>query len=321
MESHFRRPLGERLLRGAVFAVFPHRRRLSAALRLAPLGRALPGPRRLRALAELAPRRRASEWPPELTPGTGPVVGLLAGCVQSVAFGDVNTATARVLAADGYAVACPREQGCCGALAVHGGRLADGREAARRTIAALEGYDLVATNAAGCGSNLKDYGGLLADDPAWAERAAAFSARVRDVSELIAEPRAERRPLELRVAYHDACHLRHAQGITAEPRDALAAIPGLVRLEPEEQELCCGSAGIYSIVQPDAGRALGDRKAAAVLATGAEALASANPGCLIQLTTALRRAGRPLPAYHPIQLVDASIRGLSPDDLVKEARR
>ena len=320
VETGFRRPLGDRLLRAAVFAVFPHRRRLSAALALAPLGRALPGPRRLRALAELAPRRRA-EWPPELTPGSGPTVGLLAGCVQSVAFGDVNAATARVLAADGYAVACPREQGCCGALAVHGGRLTDGLEAARRTIAALEGYDLVAVNAAGCGSTVKDYAALLADDPAWAERAAAFSAKVRDVSELLAEPRAERRPLALRVAYQDACHLRHAQRITAEPRDALAAIPGLVRLEPDGQELCCGSAGIYNLVQPDAARALGDRKAAAVLATGAEALATANPGCLVQLGAALRRAGRPLPTYHPIQLVDASIRGLTPDELRKEAGR
>ncbi len=314
IETEYRRPLGDRLLRGAVFAVFPHRRRLSVALVFAPIGRKV-GPKRLRALAELAPRRRSAEWPPELTPGPGATVALLAGCVQSVAFGDVNTATARVLAADGYSVACPKGQGCCGALAVHGGRLADGLDAARRTIADLEGYDFVATNAAGCGSNLKDYGGLLADDPAWAERAASFSARVRDVSELIGEPVAERRPLPLRVAYQDACHLRHAQGITAEPRDALAAIPGLVRLEPEEQELCCGSAGIYNLVQPDAARELGDRKAKAVLATGAEALASSNPGCLIQISTALRRAGRPLPAYHPIQLVDASIRGLSAEEL------
>ena len=154
VETHFRRPLGERLLRGAVFAVFPHRRRLSAALALAPLGRELPAPRRLRALAELAPRRaRRGVAAGADARRRAPTVGLLAGCVQSVAFGDVNAATARVLAADGYAVACPREQGCCGALAVHGGRLDDGREAARRTIAALEGYDLVATNAAGCGSN------------------------------------------------------------------------------------------------------------------------------------------------------------------------
>ena len=319
IETGFHRPLGDRLLRSAVFAVFPHPRRLSVALRLAPLGRRL-GTRRTRALAELAPRGRSAERPPELTPGAGPTVGLLEGCVQSVAFGDVNAATARVLAAEGFAVACPRDQGCCGALAVHGGRLADGLDAARRTIAALERYDLVVTNAAGCGSNLKDYGALLAGDPDWAERAAAFSAKVRDVSEVLAEAAAERHPLELRVAYQDACHLRHAQGITAEPRDALAAIPGLVRLEPAEQELCCGSAGIYNLVQPEAARELGDRKAAAVLATGAEALASSNPGCLIQLTAALRRAGRPLPAYHPIQLVDASIRGLGRDELLGEAR-
>ena len=142
------------------------------------------------------------------------------------------------------------------------------------------------------------------------------------MSELITEPRAERRPLELRVAYHDACHLRHAQGITAEPRDALAAIPGLVPARARRAgALLRQRRDLQHRPARRRPRELGDRKAAAVLATGAEALASANPGCLIQLTTALRRAGRPLPAYHPIQLVDASIRGLSPDDLVKEARR
>jgi len=316
VESEFGRGLGDRLLRRAIFAVLPYRRRLRAALVLAPVGRALPLRGRLRAVTELAPSRSAA-WPPERTTVRDDSllgrVGLLAGCVQSVAFGHVNVATARVLAADGYEVACPRGQGCCGALSVHGGRLEEGRVFARRTIDTFEQYDLVVTNAAGCGSNLKDYAHLLADDSAYAERAAAFSAKVRDVSELLADPlaeRAERHPLELRLAFQDSCHLRHAQRITAEPRAALTAIPGLVLLEPAEQELCCGSAGIYNIVQPEAARALGDRKAANVLATEPDVYASANPGCLVQLTAAFRRAGASLPAFHPIELVDASIRGV-----------
>jgi glycolate oxidase iron-sulfur subunit len=313
VEAEFDRGLGDRLLRRALFAVLPHRRRLRAALALAPLGRALPLRGRLRAITELAPSR-STAWPPERTPASDNLslarVGLLAGCVQSVAFGHVNVATARVLAADGYEVACPRGQGCCGALSVHGGRLEEGLAFARRTIDAFERYDLVVTNAAGCGSNLKDYGHLLADDPAYAERAAAFAAKVRDVSELLGDPLAERHPLELRVAFQDSCHLRHAQRITAEPRAALTAIPGLVLLEPAEQELCCGSAGIYNVVQPDAAGALGDRKAANVRATQPDVYASANPGCLVQVSAALRRAGSALPARHPIELVDASIRGV-----------
>ena len=318
VETEFGRTLGERLLRRAIFSVFPHRRRLAAAMRLAPLGRRLPLPSRLRALAELAPARRSTAWPAERTPASNTVllaenrVGLLVGCVQSVLFGHVNVATARVLAADGYEVACPRGQRCCGALSVHGGRLGEGLELARRTIDTFEEYDLVVTNAAGCGSNMKDYRHLLADDAAYAERAAAFSAKVRDVSELLADPlaeRAERHPLELRVAFQDSCHLRHAQRITAEPRAALTSVPGLVLLEPAEQELCCGSAGIYNIVQADAARSLGDRKAANILATEPDAYASANPGCLVQVSAALRRAGAAIPAVHPIELIDASIRG------------
>jgi glycolate oxidase iron-sulfur subunit len=163
------------------------------------------------------------------------------------------------------------------------------------------------TNAAGCGSHLKDHG----------------IANVVDVSELLADPpaRAERRPLELRVAFQDSCHLKHAQRIEEQPRAALRAIPGLSVLEPADQELCCGSAGIYNLVQPDAARELGDRKAAQVLETEPQAYASSNPGCLVQVTAALRRAGRPLPAFHPVEVVDASIRGLEPTALLAGARR
>ena len=326
VERKLRRPLSERALRSLVFGIFPYPRRVRLALALEPLGRRLPVPAALRPFLDVAPPWRSGEAPGGLTPAAGERiarVGLLTGCVQRVIFGDVNAATARVLAADGYEVAVP-EQGCCGALSVHAGRLEDGLARARRLIDRFEraGVDLVVTNAAGCGSHLKDLVHLLAGDPGWADRAAAFSASVRDVSELLeAGGRAQRQPLELRVAFQDPCHLLHAQRVRSAPRAALHAIPGVEVLEPAEQELCCGSAGIYNLVQPQAARELGDRKAGHVLATGADVYAGANPGCLIQVTAALRRAGRPLPAFHPIELVDASIRGLDAGALLAGARR
>ncbi|MDP9284137.1 MAG: (Fe-S)-binding protein, partial [Actinomycetota bacterium] len=171
----------------------------------------------------------------------------------------------------------------------------------------LQGHDAIVTNAAGCGSHLKDHG----------------VAGAVDVSELLAgaPAPAKRHPLPIRVAFQDSCHLKHAQRIEDEPRAALRAIPGLTLLEPADQELCCGSAGIYNLVQPAAAGELGDRKAGRVLATEPEAYASANPGCLVQVTAALRRAGRPLPAFHPVELVDASIRGLDAQELLARARR
>jgi glycolate oxidase iron-sulfur subunit len=229
-----------------------------------------------------------------------------------------------VLAADGFEVVAPAEQGCCGALAIHAGRREDGKSRARTLIETFEraDVDLIVTNAAGCGSSVKEYGRLLADDPAWAERAAAFAERVRDISELLAErgPQAERHPLSLSVAFQDSCHLLHAQGVRSAPRAVLSAIPGLDLREPADQEICCGSAGIYNLVQPEAAAELGAAKAQAVLATGARAYASANPGCLIQVTTHLRALGGALPAFHPVELVDASIRGLNVPDLLAAAR-
>ncbi len=301
VERHHRRSSLDRLIRAGIFAVLPHRRRLRAALLL----RRLPAPGPFAPLKQIAPPWAAPEWPPEHLPGDGPSVALVAGCVASVVFGDVNAATARVLNADGYDVHVPRAQGCCGALHAHAGRLEEGLARAHKLEQALAGYDFVVTNAAGCGSHLKDHG----------------AANVADVSELLAEPRAERRPLAMRVAFQDSCHLRHAQRLAVAPRAMLDAIPGLERLEPAEQEICCGSAGIYNIVEARSAAELGDRKAENVLATGPDAYASGNPGCLVQVTAALRRAGRPTPAFHPIELVDASIRGLDADVLLEKARR
>ena len=311
VEEDYVRPRADRALRTAMFAVLPYRRRLRAALALAPLGRALPLPSKLRPLAALAPSWRSKEWPPAVVPARGEAVarvGLLAGCVQSVVFGSVNASTARVLGAHGFEVVTPRAQGCCGALSVHAGRSEEGRRFVRALDDAFAGVETVVVNASGCGSHLKDAGSRFA---------------VQDVTEALADrvPTTTLHPLELTVAYQDSCHLRHAQQLPAAWRPVLERIPGLRVLEPAEQDICCGSAGIYNIVQPQAARELGDGKAARVLETGADAYASANPGCLIQISAALRRVGRPLAAFHPVELLDASLRGVRADALLARARR
>ncbi len=326
----------ERLQRALIFSLFPHRRRLAplAAL-LAPgwrarlvslmresaLGRRLPAP--LPAMLEVAPLVRRETPIPAFSPARAPrrgTVGLLLGCVQGAFFPQVNAASVRVLTAEGFDVIAPRGAGCCGALSAHSGRKEEAKRFARALISAFEREELeaIVVNAAGCGSALKEYAELLADDPAWQARALALSAKVRDIAEFLAavEPLAPRHPLPLVVAYHDACHLAHAQGVRAEPRQLLDAIPGLRRVEIAEGELCCGSAGVYNLLQPVAARALGDRKAAAVALASADLLVAANPGCTMQITAALRRAGTTLPAAHTIELLDASIRGLGPRALL-----
>jgi glycolate oxidase iron-sulfur subunit len=244
---------------------------------------------------------------------------MLLGCVQRVFFGDVNAATVRVLSAEGCEVVVPQTQGCCGALMVHAGQESSALDMARKTIDVFEAanVEVVVINAAGCGSTLKEYGHLLRDDPAYAERAIQFSAKCKDISEVLAtlSPRAERKPLALKVAYHDACHLQHAQRIRNEPRQVLLAIPGLEIVEIPEAAMCCGSAGIYNLVEPVAAQELGDRKVNHILTTNAQAIVSSNPGCLLQILSGLERAGKAIPALHMIELIDASIRGTLPDAL------
>jgi glycolate oxidase iron-sulfur subunit len=240
------------------------------------------------------------------------VVGLLTGCVQSAFFSPVSAATARVLAREGCDVLIPRGQGCCGALPLHAGRREQARRLARRTIAgfARAGVDVVVTDVAGCGSAMKEYERLLADDPHWAGPAARFAARTRDVSEFLIElgPRAPYRELPLTVAYHDACHLAYGQGITSAPRELLGLIPSLRVVDVPDGGTCCGSAGVYNLLQPGPATELGDRKAAAIMSVRADLVAAGNPGCLLQITSALDRAGTPLPARHTIELLDAALR-------------
>jgi glycolate oxidase iron-sulfur subunit len=307
-----------------IFATFPYPRRLRA---LRPLLRAYQrtGAQRLMrkrmtgtltTMAGLVPPLGVRQPVPAVTPPVGEQrmrVGMLLGCVQREFFPGVNAATARVLAAEGCEVVAPADQQCCGALSLHAGRDAEAVVRAKRLISSFEAaaVDAVVVNVAGCGSSMKEYGRLLADDPAWAGRAAAFSAKCRDVSELLAElgPVATRHPLPAVAAYHDACHLSHAQGIRAQPRELLAAIPGLELREIPESDICCGSAGIYNLVNPEPARRLGDRKAENVRSTGASLLITANPGCLMQIDSALRRQGEPLALAHTIEVLDASIRG------------
>jgi glycolate oxidase iron-sulfur subunit len=217
----------------------------------------------------------------------------------------------RVLSAEGWEVHAPRQPRCCGALMMHAGVEPDAQVLARETIAAYEDFDVVAVNVSGCGSSMKEYDHLLGDDPQWADRAKAFVAKMRDVHELLAEhePVAQRHAIPLKVAYHDACHLAHAQQVRTQPRELLRGIPGLELVEPADWELCCGSAGIYNLVQPEAAAKLGQRKAANLAATGAEAIAAANPGCSIQIAAHMDRE---LPIYHPMTLLDLSIRGATP---------
>jgi glycolate oxidase iron-sulfur subunit len=335
LERNVERTWQRRALRRGVFELFTHPGRLRALAPLMALERRLgiaaraaelplvQRSARLRVMLSLmpdVPARAAVRRLPSVVHPRGVARGRVAfmqGCVQRVWFSDVNVATVRVLAGEGFEVHTKAQPRCCGALTMHSGIEDEALGLARETIAAYEGYDFVITNVAGCGSAMKDYAHMLSDDPEWAGRAQAFSAKVRDVHEVLAEhePRAERHPLPLTVAYHDACHLAHAQGVREPPREVLRSIPGLDLVEPAEWELCCGSAGIYNVMQPEAAEKLGARKAANLLATGAQVIAAANPGCTMQIAAHLD--GRPIPVVHPIELLDASLRGAPVEEILR----
>ena len=329
VERRYERRADDRAFREMIFQFFPYPNRLRAIaapmrlyqrfgigdkLRRAGIMQCIPA--RMRAMEALLPDLPREEKIPDLT---GPVgekrrrVGVLTGCVQRVFFSAVNAATVRVLAAEGCEVVAPK-QGCCGALSTHAGREEESLDFARQTIDTFEDLNLdnVIVNAAGCGSTMKEYGYLLRDDPEYAERAKAFSAKVRDVSEFLQElgPVAERNPLPVTAAYHDACHLAHAQGIRKQPRQTLKQIPGMDVKEIREAEICCGSAGIYNMVEPEPAAELGERKANNILKTGAQMIVTSNPGCMLQIQASLKKMGRDgLPMAHPVEVLDASLRG------------
>jgi glycolate oxidase iron-sulfur subunit len=328
VEREYRRGPADRLHRMLVFAVFPYpaRLRVTGALLwlwrvtglrwlVRRLGVLRPFPRlaQLEALAPELPLRQVFRRLPARTQARGERrlrAGLLGGCVQRVFFPGVNAATVRVLAAEGVEVIVPAGQGCCGALSLHAGRDGEARRLARDLVERFEreALDVVVVNAAGCGSHLKDLGALFVGDP-FEPRARAFAAKVRDVAELLIglAPRAPRAPLRARIAYHSPCHLQHAQRAGDAPRALLRTIPGVELVEIPDGDQCCGSAGVYNLVQPESAAEIGRRKAANVLSTGATLMASANPGCTLHVQKMLAERGARVEAAHPIEILDRAI--------------
>lgn len=247
----------------------------------------------------------------EVLPAIGPHrarVALLAGCVMPLLFGEINEATVRVLRRNGCDVVIPRGQGCCAALNLHNGETVAAKAMARRNIDVFlaAGVDAVVVNASGCGATMKEYGHLLADEPAYAEKAKAFSALVKDAAEFLVELGLVGRlgRVETTVTYQDPCHLAHAQKVRAQPRQLLAAIPGLTLVEMDAADRCCGSAGIYNITHPEMSKTLLDEKMASIARTQAPAVVAPNPGCMLQLRSGAQRSGSGIAVYHLLDLLD-----------------
>ena len=336
IERNHPRPLAEKLLRQLIFSLFPYPDRMRVLLR--PLGlyqqsglqklvRSLNFLNRispqLAAMEAILPRISAQAFQdtvPERVPAQGKTryrVGLLLGCVQRLFNPEVNDATVRVLTANGCEVIAPKNQGCCGALSHHQGQAEQAKALARQTIEHFSqtNLDFVLINASGCGHTLKEYAHILQDDPVYADKAKAFVAKVRDVQEFLAEVglSAKLFPLQadpLAVVYQDACHMLHGQKISVQPRQLLKQIPGVQLREPVDAALCCGSAGVYNILQPEVAAELGQQKVENLTNTDATVIASANIGCYVQITRHLQLQGKNLPVLHPMQLLDYSIRHL-----------
>jgi glycolate oxidase iron-sulfur subunit len=323
VERQVPRPAARRLLGRLILGTFPSRRRLATVLGLLRGYRAsgLQALVRRTGLLGRFPRLEAME---QLLPPLGPVprdplpqvlepagiargrVALLSGCVQALLFDGVNRASARLLARAGYRVVIPPSQGCCGALHLHWGDRDGARRLARANLDAFDGVDWIVSNAAGCGAALRDYGHLLRDEP----RAARLAERVRDVSELLADRLpGPRQPVPLAVTYHEPCHLAHGQRVREAPRTLLRAIPGLRLIELAESDVCCGSAGVYNLMEPVIAGQLLERKLDRIAATGAEVVASGNPGCLLQLRKGLAARGLAVRTEHPVELLARSVLG------------
>ncbi len=311
--------------RHALLGMLASPRKMTVAMRMAqattggavpaPVVKALSGDAGARGQAVSLPAEIAPPLPPAVTPAVGPRrfrVGMLAGCVMRVLYGDTNTDTARVLAANGCEVLVNLRQGCCGALHVHNGYGDEARQMARQLLDAFsphDGLDAVVVNSAGCGSTMKEYGHLLADDPEYAAPAAAFAAKVRDVSEWLHDigwvaPLRSLAEGQVTMTYHDACHLAHGQNVRDAPRALLSLIPGVTLVPLPESEICCGSAGIYNFTQPDMARRLQARKLAHIQQTGASIVATGNPGCLSWIQNGFTERGLPdIRIAHPVTLL------------------
>lgn len=337
VERNQARSLPEVIIRQLIFNLFPYPNRLRPLLvplwfyqkfglqklvrQTGLLRQIFP---RLAAMESILPQITSASFPdnlPDLIPAQGEKryrVGVILGCVQRLFFSSVNEATVRVLTANGCEVVIPKTQGCCAALPAHQGQENQAQALARQMIDSFAGtgVDAVIINAAGCGHTLKEYGHILADDPEYREKAQEFAAQVKDVQEFLIEVglTAKLSPLtegELKIVYQDACHLLHGQKISLQPRQLLEKIPGVVLKEPVDAALCCGSAGVYNMLQPEVAEELGRQKVDNLLNTGAELIASPNPGCSLQIQKHLALKGKEIALMHPMELLDYSIRGVA----------
>jgi glycolate oxidase iron-sulfur subunit len=335
VERNVPRSVPDRLFRAFIFNLLPYPRRLRPLLYPLAIYQKL-GVRKLvrasKVLDKLSPQLAAMEaiLPdvpatafnhgfPEVIPAQGKRrfrVGMILGCVQRLFFDRVNRATVNVLSANGCEVVIPKSQGCCAALPQHQGQEEQAQEMARLMIDSFADsqVDYIIINAAGCGHTLKEYGHILATDPNYKQKAEAFAGKVRDVQEFLwavglVTPLKSIHETPLNVVYQDACHLLHGQRISLQPRQLLALIPNLTVKEPIDAALCCGSAGVYNLLQPEIAEELGRQKVENLLNTGATVIASPNPGCALQIQKHLGLQGKQVPVLHPMELLDAAIRG------------
>lgn len=337
VERNVPRNLGDRLIRTLIFSLFPYPNRLRPLLvplylyqklgikNLVRSTGLLPkiSPR-LAAMESILPEINSSAFQdnlPTVIPAQGEKryrVGMILGCVQRLFFSPVNEATARVLTANGCEVIIPKSQGCCAALPEHQGQTEQSHVLIKQMIDSFAdtGVDAIIINAAGCGHTLKEYGHIMRDDPEYRDKAKEFAGKVRDVQEFLAEVglTAHLSPLvegeDLTIVYQDACHLLHGQKISSQPRELLTQIPGVKLREPVDAALCCGSAGVYNMLQPEVADELGQQKVQNLLNTGATVIASANPGCSLQIKKHLELQGKQVTLKHPMELLDYSIRGV-----------
>ena len=317
-EPDRRQSLTDRAARKMITATLPHPNRFRLAAQAGKVGQVFKGlmPEKMGAMLDLVPPDLPkAETLPALYPAKGARrarVALLSGCVQTVLDPHINWATLRVLAENGVETVIPQGQGCCGSILMHIGEDEQAQHLAAQNLSVFpDDVDAIITNAAGCGSGMKEYGLLFQGQPEEAQ-ATQFAAKVQDISLFLDElglkpPPALAHPLK--VAYHDACHLLHAQGVHDAPRNLLAAIPNVTRLELNDDGLCCGSAGTYNLEQPQIANELGRRKVDCILSTGAEAVVSGNIGCLTQIQTHLALQSKPLQLYHTVQLLDLAYQG------------
>ena len=336
VERNQPRTLADRLIRTLIFNLFPYPNRLRTFLpslwlyqqsglqklirQTGIINKISP---RLAAMESILPKITTNSLYdnlPEIIPAQGEKryrVGMILGCVQRLFFDSVNEATVRVLVANGCEVVIPKSQGCCAALPAHQGQEEQAQSLARQMIDSFANTDVdaIIINAAGCGHTLKEYGHILGDDPQYKEQAQQFAHKVKDVQEFLSEVglTAKLSPLtdrELKIVYQDACHLLHGQKISLQPRQVLRQIPGIKLTEPIDAALCCGSAGVYNMLQPEVADELGQQKVTNLLNTGADLIASANPGCSLQITKHLNLQNKKIEIFHPMELLDYSIRGI-----------